>query len=46
VQVSAATGAGVKQLFTSLFARILATVPGMPEDLTALAVQQVGHEPT
>ena len=39
-QVSASSGAGVKALFTSLFARILATVPTIPEDLTALAVQQ------
>ncbi|EFJ48349.1 hypothetical protein VOLCADRAFT_104739 [Volvox carteri f. nagariensis] len=39
-EVSASSGAGVKALFTSLFARILATVPGIPEDLTALAVQQ------
>ncbi|KAG2437182.1 hypothetical protein HXX76_005846 [Chlamydomonas incerta] len=38
-EVSASSGSGVKALFTSLFARILATVPGIPEDLTALAVQ-------
>jgi DnaJ family protein C protein 27 len=32
-QVSASSGQGVKALFQSLFARILATVNGIPEEL-------------
>ncbi|MEW5307166.1 MAG: hypothetical protein WDW38_002234 [Sanguina aurantia] len=39
-EVSACSGAGVKPLFTALFARMLATIPGIPEELTSLCVQQ------
>ena len=39
-QVSASSGQGVKALFQTLFARILATVAGMPEELAVLATQQ------
>ena len=42
-EVSAASGQGVRALFQSLFARILATVPGIPEDLVAQAVAQAAQ---
>jgi DnaJ family protein C protein 27 len=40
-EVSSASGHAVRTLFATLFARILATVPGIPKDLSALAVQMV-----
>eukprot|EP00201_Polytomella_parva_P009728 CAMPEP_0175059386 /NCGR_PEP_ID=MMETSP0052_2-20121109/12405_1 /TAXON_ID=51329 ORGANISM="Polytomella parva, Strain SAG 63-3" /NCGR_SAMPLE_ID=MMETSP0052_2 /ASSEMBLY_ACC=CAM_ASM_000194 /LENGTH=181 /DNA_ID=CAMNT_0016324933 /DNA_START=150 /DNA_END=695 /DNA_ORIENTATION=+ len=39
-EVSASSGQGVRALFASLFARILATAPGIPEELAQAAVQQ------
>jgi hypothetical protein len=38
-QVSAASGRGVASLFTTLFGRALSTIPGVPQDLAAAAVQ-------
>lgn len=38
-EVSSSSGANVRQLFAALFARMLATIPGIPQDLTAAAVQ-------
>ncbi len=34
------SGQAVRSIFMSLFARVLATVPGIPQDLAAAAVQQ------
>lgn len=39
-QVSSSSGQNIKAVFASLFARMLATIPGIPQDLAALAVQQ------
>jgi len=39
-EVSAASGQAVRTLFATLFARMLATIPGIPKDAAALAVQQ------
>jgi len=39
-EVSASNGSGVRPLFASMFARMLATIPGIPQELAALAVQQ------
>lgn len=38
-EASAALGQNVKGVLASLFARILATVPGIPQDLASIAVQ-------
>lgn len=40
VQVSSVNSQNVQALFTSLFARMLATIPGIPQELASLAVQQ------
>ncbi len=34
------SGQAVRSVFLTLFARVLATVPGIPQDLASLAVQQ------
>lgn len=39
-EVSASSGQNVRSLFVSLFARMLATIPGIPQELAAAAVQQ------
>eukprot|EP00798_Chlamydomonas_sp_ICE-L_P029061 gene29061-32266_t len=39
-ECSASSGQGVKALFSSLFARMLATIGGIPQELASLAVQQ------
>ncbi len=38
-EVSAASGHAVRTLFATLFARMLATIPGIPKDVSSLAVQ-------
>mmetsp|Transcript_6869 Transcript_6869/g.18435 ORF Transcript_6869/g.18435 Transcript_6869/m.18435 type:complete len:210 (-) Transcript_6869:768-1397(-) len=38
-EVSSASGHAVRTMFATLFARMLATIPGIPKDLSALAVQ-------
>lgn len=40
LQVSSVNSQNVHALFTSLFARMLATIPGIPQELASLAVQQ------
>lgn len=40
LQVSSVNSQNVQALFTSLFARMLATIPGIPQELASLAVQQ------
>lgn len=37
-ETSASSGAGVRPLFATLFARMLATIPGIPQDLASQAV--------
>lgn len=39
-EVSASSGQNVRLLFSALFARMLATIPGIPQELAAAAVQQ------
>lgn len=43
-EVSAQSSQNVKALFASLFARLLATAPGIPQELTQLAVQEARVE--
>uniref|UniRef100_A0A7S0RSD0 Uncharacterized protein n=1 Tax=Chlamydomonas leiostraca TaxID=1034604 RepID=A0A7S0RSD0_9CHLO len=38
-EVSASSGMGVRSLFSTLFARMLATIPGIPQEMAAQAVQ-------
>ncbi len=40
LQVSSLNSQNVQALFATLFARMLATIQGAPQDLAALAVQQ------
>jgi hypothetical protein len=43
LQVSASTGLAVQALFSSLLARLLATLPGVPAEMVAAAAL-VAHE--
>lgn len=42
-EVSSFSGQRVRSLFTSMFARMLATIPGVPQDLIQLAVQEAAQ---